>query len=329
MKITVYSTHAFEMPYLSTPNKPSFDFRCLPHRLTPETAILAQGSQAVCCFVTDQLNREVLCSLSQAGVQLVALRCAGFNNVDLAAAKEFKVTIVRVPAYSPYAVAEFTVTLMLALSRKIIQAHSRVREQNFLLEGLLGFNLHGKVVGVIGTGKIGAIVCKILQGFGCQLLAFDPIPNPECQKLGVQYVALTKLYQQADIITLHCPLNAASTHLIDRKAIEQMKQGVMLINAGRGALIDTLALIDGLKSGKIGYAGLDVYELEDRLFFQDLSNRVLQDDVYARLETFPNVLLTGHQSFFTTEALQDIFQTTMDNLTAFANGKPINTVELQ
>ncbi|HSC34151.1 MAG TPA: 2-hydroxyacid dehydrogenase, partial [Thermodesulfobacteriota bacterium] len=275
----------------------------------------------VCVFVNDTLNPEVLKYLSEHGTRLVALRCAGFNNVDLFAAAELGITVVRVPSYSPEAVAEHTVALVLSLNRKVHRAYARVREGNFSLEGLLGFNLHDKTIGIIGTGKIGFALAKIMKGFGCTVLAFDPYPNPECRALGVIYTDASGLFKESDIITLHCPLTPATHHLIDSKALAKMKRGVMLINTSRGAVIDTKAVIGALKSGKIGYLGLDVYEEEGDLFFEDLSNEVIQDDVFARLLTFPNVLITGHQAFFTREALQAIAETTLSNIADFEKGE--------
>jgi D-lactate dehydrogenase len=229
--------------------------------------------------------------------------------------------VVRVPAYSPYAVAEHTVGLILTLNRKIHRAYARVREGNFALDGLLGFDLHGRTVGVIGTGKIGAVVAGIMKGFGCQLVAYDPFPNPDCERLGVEYVSLSQLFAASDIVTLHCPLTPETHHLIDARAIGQMKSGAMLINTGRGALIDTQAVIEALKSARIGYLGLDVYEEEADLFFEDLSDKVIRDDVFARLGAFPNVVITGHQGFFTEEALRSIAETTLANITAFEQGQ--------
>jgi D-lactate dehydrogenase len=250
-------------------------------------------------------------------MRLIALRCAGFNNVDVQAATDLGLTIVRVPAYSPHSVAEHSVALMMALNRKIPRAYNRVRDGNFALEGLLGFELRGKTVGIIGTGRIGAAVAGILHGFGCLLIAYDPQPSSECISLGVEYVSLQQLYAASDIITLHSPLNKQSLHLINAAAVAQMKRGVMLINTSRGGVIDTPAVIAGLKSCKIGYLGLDVYEQEGDLFFQDLSNQVIQDDMFERLLTFPNVLITGHQGFFTQEALTSIAQTTLQNISLF------------
>jgi len=274
----------------------------------------------VCVFVNDQLGAPVLAELARQGTRVIALRCAGFNNVDLAAARDLGITVVRVPAYSPYAVAEHTVGLMLTLNRKIHRAYARVREGNFALQGLLGFDLHGRTVGVVGTGQIGAIVARIMRGFGCEVLAYDPYRSPECEALGARYVELPELFRSSDIITLHCPLTPQTYHLINAEALEQMKDGVMLINTGRGALVDTQAVTEALKSGKIGYLGLDVYEEEAALFFEDRSDRVIQDDVFTRLLTFPNVIITGHQAFFTGEALTNIAETTLSNVTAFERG---------
>jgi D-lactate dehydrogenase len=251
------------------------------------------------------------------------LRSAGFNHVDLIAARDLGLTVVRVPAYSPYAVAEHTAALILSLNRKIHRAYARVREGNFALEGLLGFDLNGRTAGIIGTGKIGTVMARIMSGFGCRLLAHDPFPNEACKELGVEYAALSDLYAASRIITLHCPLTPETHHLIDDNALKQMQNGVMLINTGRGALIDTQAVIAALKSGKIGSLGLDVYEEEADLFFEDLSGRVIQDDVFARLLTFPNVLITGHQGFFTQEAMARIAETTLGNLSDFEQGQEL------
>jgi D-lactate dehydrogenase len=259
--------------------------------------------------------------LAQQGTHLIALRCAGFNHVDLAAAHDLGLTVVRVPAYSPHAVAEHTVGLILSLNRKFYRAYARVREGNFSLDGLLGFDLCHRTVGIVGTGKIGAIVAQIMHGFGCRILVHDLFPNPACIELGARYVALSELYAEADIITLHIPLTPETHHMIDAAALQQMKPGVMLINTSRGALVDTRAVIQALKTRQIGYLGLDVYEEEAELFFEDLSNHMIQDDVFSRLLTFPNVLITGHQAFFTTEALQNIAETTLANITAFERGE--------
>ena len=261
---------------------------------------------------------------------LVALRCAGFNNVDLHAARRLGLTVARVPAYSPEAVAEHTVAMILALNRGIHRAHARVREGNFALDGLLGFDLRGKAVGIVGTGRIGAAVARIMAGFGCRLLAHDPAPNPECEALGARYVAMAELLAESDVITLHCPLTPDTRHLIDAEALRKVKRGVMLVNTSRGAILDTRAAIGGLKDGTIGRLGLDVYEEEGDLFFEDLSDQVIRDDVFARLLTFPNVLVTGHQAFFTAEALTAIAETTVANITAFEDtGRAAHEVSVE
>ena len=295
-------------------------------RLSEETAELAAGFDAVCIFVNDAADGSVLTRLKELGVRLVALRCAGFNNVDLAAAETLGLSVVRVPAYSPYAVAEHTIGLILALNRRIHRAHQRVREGNFSLDGLMGFDLHGTPVGIIGTGKIGEIVARILHGFGCGLYAYDIQPNPACEAMGVRYVELDEIYRKCFILTLHCPLVPQTHHLIDAGAIAKMQDGVMLINTSRGALIDTQAVIHGLKSQRIGYLGLDVYEEEGDLFFDDLSDQIIQDDVFARLLMFPNVIVTGHQAFFTHNAVTAIAETTLENLGAFEQGRCQNVL---
>lgn len=322
MKIAVFSTKTYDRTFLEAANADhGHQLVFLEPRLTLETTPLAAGFPAVCAFVNDQLGAPVLSELARQGTRLIALRCAGFNNVDLAVAHDLGITVGRVPAYSPYAVAEHTVGLMLTLNRKIHRAYNRVREGNFALQGLLGFDLHGRTVGVIGTGQIGVIVARIMRGFGCRVLAYDPYPNPQCEELGVSYVSLPELFSASDIITLHCPLTPQTYHLISAEALTQMRDGVMLINTGRGALIDTQSVTEALKSGKVGYLGLDVYEEEAKLFFEDLSDRVIQDDVFTRLLTFPNVIITGHQGFFTAEALHNIVDTTLANVTAFERGE--------
>lgn len=318
MNVAVFSTKPYDRMFLEAANAAhGHELIYFEPRLTRETSALAGGFPAVCVFVNDQLDATVLAALARQGTRLIALRCAGFNNVDLAAAREVGLTVVRVPVYSPHAVAEHTVGLVLALNRKIHRAYARVREGNFALDGLLGFDLYGQTVGIVGTGQIGAVVARIMGGFGCRILAHDPFPNPECEALGARYVALPELFADSDVITLHCPLTPQTRHLIDARALQQLKPGVMLINTSRGALIDTPSVTEALKSGKIGYLGLDVYEEEADLFFEDLSNIVLQDDVFARLLTFPNVIVTGHQAFFTRDALKRIAETTFANITAF------------
>jgi D-lactate dehydrogenase len=325
MKIAVFSTRSYDRESLSQAAATGATFNASHHfrfydvHLRPETIHLAKGHDAICAFVNDQLDRAALESLKAAGVQLVALRCAGYNNVDLIAANDLGMTVVRVPAYSPEAVAEHTVALILALNRKICRAYRQVREGNFSLEGLVGFNLHGKTVGLIGTGRIGAAVAKILgPGFGCNLLGYDPKPNPACRDLNLRYVDLSELVTESDIVSLHAPLLPTTAHLINEQTIALMKTGVMLINTSRGGLIDTQAVIAAVKAGKIGYVGLDVYEEETALFFEDLSLQVIPDDVFSRLLTLPNVVITGHQAFLTKEALEHIAQTTIDNIVEFA-----------
>ena len=318
MKVAVFSTKPYDQKFLTQVNqKYNHELNFLAPSLNSQTAALAREFEAVCVFVNDRLDRSTIKILSEQGVKLIALRCAGYNNVDLKAAQEFEIQVVRVPAYSPYAVAEHAIALILTLNRKIHRAYYRVREGNFALNGLLGFDLHGRTVGIIGTGKIGRITGKILHGFGCQILAYELYPNPEFAKYG-EYVVLEELLSQSDIISLHCPLTPDTHHLIDAEAISLMKPGVMLVNTSRGGLVDTTAIITGLKSRKIGYLALDVYEQEEKIFFEDLSGEIIQDDVFERLLTFPNVIITGHQAFFTQEALNNIAETTLGNITAIA-----------
>ena len=325
MKIAVFNTKAYDERFLATALN-SHEVVLLEPRLSLQTADLAAGYESVCVFVHDELDAECLKRLAAEGTKLVALRCAGFNNVDLKTAKEVGIRVVRVPAYSPYAVAEHAVGLMMALNRKLPRAYNRVREGNFALNGLLGFDMHGKTVGVVGTGKIGVLVARIMHGFGCSILAHDVREDPYCVANGVKYVPLDELFAQSDIISLHCPLLPNTSQIINADAIEKMKTGVMLINTSRGGLVDTRAVINGLKSGKIGYLGLDVYEEEEELFFEDLSAQVIQDDTFMRLLTFPNVLITGHQAFFTSNALEEIARVTADNIAAYESGKLQNEV---
>jgi D-lactate dehydrogenase len=318
MRIAVFSAKSYDRRFLEAANADArHELVFFETQLQPNTTVLADGFPTVCAFVNDVLDAEVLTALKQQGTDLIALRSAGFNHVDIEKADELDLTVARVPAYSPYAVAEHTVALLLALNRKLHRAYTRVRETNFSLDGLLGFDLHGKTVGIVGTGKIGTIVARILKGFGCNLLAFDLYPNDECRDLGVEYVELDDLFPRSDIITLHTPLTPDTYHLIGEATLEQMKEGVMLINTSRGALIDTQTVVEALKTGSVGALGLDVYEEESDLFFEDLSSHVIQDDTFARLLTFPNVLITGHQAFFTEEAMTNIAETTLSNVTAF------------
>jgi D-lactate dehydrogenase len=327
MNIAVFSSKQYDRASLDEANAGRHQLRYLEPHLARETVALAHRHDAVCVFVNDKLDAPVLEALATEGVRLIALRCAGFNNVDLGAAQRLGLAVVRVPAYSPHAVAEHTLALMLALNRKLHRAYNRVREGNFALEGLLGFDFNGRTAGVIGTGKIGAVVARILHGFGCRVLAFDPWPNDECRSLGVEYVALDQLLGESDIVTLHCPLTPENHHLINAAALSQMKPGVMLINTSRGGLLDTRAVIGALKSGKLGHVGLDVYEEEAEMFFEDLSSTILRDDIFTRLLTFPNVIITGHQGFFTREALAAIAATTIANITDFeTTGSCVNAV---
>jgi len=316
MKVLVYSTRSYDKEFLEAANQNKHELNFIEARLEESTTVLARQYPSVCCFVDDILSKRVIKRLSDGGTRLVALRATGFNNVDLKAAEELGMTIMRVSRYSPYAVAEFTVGMMLALSRKIHRAYNRVREGNFLLHGLIGFELHGKTVGIVGTGKIGSVLARILQGFGCALLAYDVTENPECTKLGVRYVRLKELLSKSDIVSLHLPLTPETRHLINDENLAYMKPGAMLINTSRGALVDTRAL----KKGHLGAVGLDVYEEESHIFYEDLSDEIIPDDVITRLLTFPNALVTGHQAFFTQEAMAIIAETTIQNISDFAAG---------
>ncbi|GFZ93834.1 2-hydroxyacid dehydrogenase [Nesterenkonia alkaliphila] len=331
MRVAVYSVKSYDEQFLAAANSSgAHEFVFLEPRLTEETALLAQGSDAVCTFVNDDLSEVVLEKLVRLGIRGVALRSAGFNHVDLAAASRLGMQVVRVPDYSPHAVAEHCATLVLALNRKIHRAYQRVREGNFALGGLMGFDLYGKSVGIVGTGQIGACFADIMLGFGCRVVATDPFPDPHCEARGVEYLPLDRLLRDSDIVSLHVPLTPETDRLINAERVAVMRDGVTLINTSRGRLIDTPAVIQALKIGKIGYLGLDVYEEEEGVFFEDYSERVLHDDVLARLLTFPNVLVTGHQGFFTEEALQNIAETTVNNLSAMENASTlVNEVTLE
>lgn len=318
MKISFFSTQRYERPIFNQVNQLyHHEINYYDFHLNSESIGAVAPTDAICCFVNDSINAGVIDGLYERGVQLIALRSAGYNHVDYAYAQKKGISICRVPSYSPQAIAEHTVALILCLNRKVHQAYNRVREGNFSLNGLMGFNLNQKTVGIIGTGQIGTALANILNGFGCKILAFDPIPNEFCIKLGVNYTDLGSLFKNSDIISLHCPLNDNTSHIIDSQALEKMKQGAMLINTGRGKLIDTKAVIVALKSKKLGYLGIDVYEEEEPLFFEDHSSEIIEDDVFCRLQTFPNVLITGHQGFFTQEALQNIASTTLENISNF------------
>lgn len=328
IKIAVFNTKKWVFDSFKKVNQAyKFDLDFHESRLYSKTTTLAKGSNVVCVFVNDELKADVLNDLKEIGIKLIALRCAGFNNVDLETAKKLGIEVVRVPAYSPYAVAEHTLGLILSLNRKFHKAYGRVRDGNFALDGLLGFDIHGKTIGVIGTGKIGQIFIGLIQGFGCKVIAYDKFPNKELAKNGLNYVSLSELYNKSDIISLHCPLTYDTYHIINAMAIDEMKDNVMIINTSRGKLIDSTAVINGLKNKKIGYLGLDVYEEEEALFFEDLSETVIQDDQFVRLQTFPNVLITSHQAFFTKEAIENISSTTFANIKDFLhNGNNQNSV---
>ncbi|MGB7785935.1 MAG: 2-hydroxyacid dehydrogenase [Salinimicrobium sp.] len=330
MKVAVFSTKSYDREFFDRANKTAgHELSYLDIPLNKNTANLTEAFEAVCVFVNDKLDQETVGILSGNGVKLIALRCAGFNNVDLEAAQQKNIKVVRVPSYSPQAVAELAVALILTLNRKTHKAYNRVRENNFSLDKLTGFNLYGKSVGVIGTGKIGAAFCRIMLGFGCKVIAYDKFESAKLKKAGVEYKPFFTLLQQADVISLHCPLTPETHHLIDKKAFSQIKPGAMLINTSRGAVIDTQAAVKFLKNGKLGYLGIDVYEQEEKIFFKDLSESIIPDDLIARLMTFPNVLITAHQGFFTKEALEDIAKTTLQNISDFEKGKPLeNEVKL-
>ena len=323
MKIAFFSAKAYDKKSFEAANA-NFQHELVffEPRLTPETAALAAEFPAVCVFINDELGEATLREIAANGTQAIALRCAGFNNVDLDVAQELGLSVVRVPAYSPYAVAEHTVGLIMMLNRKLYRAYNRVRDDNFALEGLLGFDLHGKAVGIVGTGKIGECFARIMHGFGCKLLGYDVQENSALRDLGLQYVDLPTLLGQSDIISLHCPLLPATYHMINENSLQQLKPGAMLINTSRGGLIDTKAAINALKSGQLGYLGIDVYEDEGSLFFQDLSDTVIQDVIFQLLQSFPNVVITAHQAFFTQEAIANIANTTLANISDVEAGNP-------
>lgn len=324
-KVAVYSTKPYDKQFLEeAARNRNVEFHYFEDSISEEIADFVKGFEAVCVFVNDKVTESVIERLAADNVKLIALRCAGFNNVDLEAAAKHNIKIVRVPAYSPYAVAEHTLAMIMGLNRRTHRAFNRVRESNFSLNGLMGFDLHGKTVGVIGTGKIGRIFSKIMIGLGCKVIAYDPYPNEEAKKDGVEYSSLEELFSRSDIISLQCPLTPETHHLINEDSIKLMKKGVMLINTSRGGLIDTQALIEGLKSGRIGYLGMDVYEQEENIFFKDLSDEIIQDDLIMRLITFPNVLITAHQAFFTENAMTNIAETTVNNIVQFQEGKPMD-----
>jgi D-lactate dehydrogenase len=323
IKTVVFDTKPYDREALQGASSGlGIDWHFMDFRLSAETSVAAQGAQAVCTFVNDRLDRACLESLAKLGVKFIALRCAGFNSIDLPTARQLGLMVTRVPAYSPYAVAEHAVALLLALNRKIPRANNRVHDLNFALNGLVGFDLHGKTAGIVGTGKIGRITAQILRGFGMRVLAFDPFPAVEwAQQHGVEYTDPRTIAGECEVISLHTPLTPETHHIICRESLELIKPGAILINVSRGALIDTKALIEALKSGRLGGVALDVYEEEEGVFFEDLSGRILQDDDLARLLTFPNVLITAHQAFLTQEALAEIARVTTANLIAFSTGQ--------
>lgn len=328
MNVAVFSSKPYDRLFLENANAGRHQLKFLEPRLTPETVALADGHDAVCVFVHDDVNAEVIRVLGEQGCKLIALRCAGFNNVDLARATETGISVVRVPAYSPTSVAEHAAGLILTLNRKFHRAYNRVREGNFSLDGLAGFDMAGKTVGVIGTGKIGQAFVRIMLGFGCRVLLHDPFEVDELIRAGATYVDLSQLYAESDMISLHCPLLPDTHHLIDVSSLTAMKDGVMIINTSRGALVNTHDAIEAIKSGKIGALGLDVYEEEGGIFFENMSDKIIDDDLLMRLLTFPNVLITSHQAFFTREALQNIAHTTLENIGHFAeNGECPNRVK--
>jgi D-lactate dehydrogenase len=322
MKVACFSTKAYD--------RQSFD-RLLPEsghnfsyfeaKLDIHTLSMAEDHQVICSFVNDPIDAVILEKINQLGIKLIALRCAGYNQVDLKTAAQYDIKIVRVPAYSPEAVAEHAMALILTLARKTHKAYNRVRDNNFSIEGLTGFNIHGKTVGVIGTGAIGRAFCRIIRGFGCTIVAHDLVENDEMKELGVQYLPLDEVISQSHIVSLHCPLTPETHHLINTETIAEMKDGVTLINTSRGALVETKAVIKALKTKKIGNLGIDIYEQEENIFFKNLSEEIMQDEQIARLMTFPNVLITGHQAFLTEEALAQISKITLDNITAFGKGE--------
>ncbi len=322
MKIAFFSTQPYDKKYFEQHNK-EHEIVFFDARLDEQTIKLAAGCGGICSFVNDKLDMSVITELKKIGIKIIAQRCAGFNNVDMVAARENEIEVVRVPAYSPHAVAEHSLALIMTLNRKTHKAYNRVREGNFSLDRLTGFDLYGKTVGVIGTGKIGLCFTQIMQGLGCNVVAFDLIANKDAEAAGVKYLPLIEVLQQSDIVSLHCPLTEQTKHIINSDTLAYMKKGAMLINTSRGALIDTRAVIDALKKEKLGYLGIDVYEQEEKLFFHDLSENVIKDDVLIRLLGFPNVLITSHQGFLTDEALTQIALITLQNISDFEKGKPL------
>ncbi|GIC78989.1 2-hydroxyacid dehydrogenase [Moritella sp. F3] len=320
MKVIMFSSRSYDIQYFEPLISEPISINFFDAQLNQQTAILARGYDAVCAFVNDDLSAPVLHQLKDMGIKCIAMRCAGFNNIDLDCAKALGITIVRVPAYSPEAVAEHAIALLMTLNRRIHKAYQRTRDANFSLQGLVGFNLHGKTVGIIGTGKIGVATMAIFKGFGCKILASDPYPSEHAIALGAEYVDLDRLFTNSDVISLHCPLTAENKHLLNEKTFALMKDGVTIINTSRGGLLDANDAIEALKSGRIGGLGLDVYEEEEHLFFNDHSSEIITDDTFRRLSACHNVIFTGHQAFLTKEALISIAQTTLSNLTEISAG---------
>lgn len=323
MKVAVFSCKAYDKKTLTEASKNAnhIEYDFFESRLSKETVSLTKDYDALCCFVNDVLDQEIMAQLSTNGIKIIALRCTGYNNVDLAAAKKYNISVFHVPDYSPTSVAEHAVALIMSLNRKTHRAYQRVREGNFSLEGLMGFNLEGKTVGCIGTGRIGKAFSKIMLGFGCHVQCYDITPDAELISLGCNYTNLDTLYRESDIISLHCPLNDATFHLINQHSLGQMKKGVMLINTSRGGLVNAQEAIDALYSGQLGYLGLDVYEQEGSLFFEDMSSDIIHDSIFQLMLTFPNVIVTGHQGYFTDIALAHIAETTISNLDDFCNNR--------
>jgi D-lactate dehydrogenase len=325
MKVAVYSARRYDREFLDAANGDAgHNLRYIEAGMSVDSVALAAGSEAVCLLPNDLADAAVLKALAAGGTRLLALRSTGYNNVDLAAAAACGIKVVRVASYSPYSVAEHAVALLLAVNRKIHRAYNRTRESNFSLDGLMGFDLHGKTVAVVGTGKIGRVFSKIMIGFGCEVLGYDTVRSAEFEALGGRYADLAEIGERADIISLHCPLTPETRHIVNPRTLARMKHGALLVNTSRGGLVDTEAVIEALKSGRLGGLALDVYEHESSLFYKDLSSTVIADDVFERLLTFPNVIVTGHQAFFTREAFTTICRTTIDSVSEFAAGRALS-----
>ena len=324
--VTAYSAKAYDETFLNQAKTDQIHLRCYELKLTPKTAVMAKGALVVSAFVNDDISRKTLEVLASGSTKLIALRCAGYNQIDLKAATELGFTVVNVPAYSPYAVAEHTIAMMLALSRKLTRAYNRVRDGNFSLDGLLGFDFYQKKVGIVGGGKIGKLVAERMRAFGCEVSIYEPYNPTHCIEAGFNIVSLDELFEQSDIISLHCPLTEQTQYIIDEGTIDKMKQGVMLINTSRGGLMDTKAVLNALKQHKVGYLGLDVYEQEGSLFFDDHSLDIIQDDTIQLLISLPNVIVTGHQAYFTKEAIQHISETTIQSICDFVANKRLENI---